>query len=94
MLKSNGIRIIHVSRAFIESMVAHSLYGAPALRGATSGYDYALRGLGGAGLSKSYSRQTCSPDRHYMAADIGTGRPNSSVAEQFICPTPPAICSE
>jgi len=49
MLKPNGIRIIHVSRAFIESMVGHSLYGAPALRGATSGYDYALRGLGGVG---------------------------------------------
>ena len=47
MLKSNGIRIIHVSRAFIESMVAHSLYGAPALRGATSGYHYAFRGLAG-----------------------------------------------
>ena len=70
MLKSNGIRIIHVSRAFIESMVAHSLYGAPALRGATSGYDYALRGLGGAGISKSYSRQTYSPERHYVATDI------------------------
>jgi hypothetical protein len=44
----NRMASVHVLRAFIESMVAHSLYGGPALRGATSGYDYALRGLGGA----------------------------------------------
>jgi hypothetical protein len=64
MLESNGIRIIHVSRAFIESMVAHSLYGAPALRGATSGYDYALRGLGRA-VSPSHTA-----DKHALPTVI------------------------